>query len=112
MEDQEKIDVDAMARAHGFKDFADAVRVQNELRERVQKWKEEEKDRKARVRKAHVLARQILKRTEEIKAMRKLLTDIFYFDGHNRAFNYADRAVFNAETEDIRKALSIEVEAH
>ena len=66
-------------------------------------------EKKARAfarRRARSLAKHILRKTEEIKAMQKELGNIFYFDGHNRSFSHSERSC-DPNNEQIRKALKV-----
>ena len=78
----------------------------------LQIWKinydAQQKTRAKARRRAWSLAKQILKRVEEIAAMQTELGNIYYYDGLNRSFTHAERTS-DPKCEPIRKAMKIGV---
>jgi hypothetical protein len=81
------------------------MKIQN----RLWKYDQEKRDRKARRAKAKRLAKKILKMQEEIAESQKELSEIFYNDERNRAFSHMERTC-DPKNEEIRDALRLRMD--
>jgi hypothetical protein len=92
----------------GHETFNENVKAYYELQADLAIHETEEKDRLSRRAKARTLAKRILKEKAKVIAMQKELSEIFYFDGSNRAYGHMERTC-DPKTEVIRDALKTEV---
>ncbi len=81
------------------------VKAYWELQEMIRKMDAADKERKRQRKHAIRLAKRILKRKADIEMMRKELSEIFWFDGDNRAFKYSDRTRGGKIVDLVREAL-------